>query len=202
MHDTRLLKLLFVSVALTAATFVYRPGLNGGFALDDYTNVVDNPALAIPDLEWQSLSHAMFSFQAGPTMRPVSMLSFALNRYFAGGNDAMVYKTTNLVIHLANGLLVFVLLLRLLRVYRQRFAPQLPKERLDWLALVCGSLWILHPLNAMPVLYVVQRETALSATFILLGLNAYVWARQRHIDGRSGAWLLWTAVPLLTVVAE
>jgi len=201
MRDTRLLKLLFVSVALAVAMFVYRPGLSGGFALDDYTNVVDNAALDMPDLGWQSLSHAMFSFQAGPTMRPVSMLSFALNRFFAGGNDAMSYKATNLAIHLVNGLLVFVLLLRLLDIFRQRIAPQLSKERLDWLALICGGLWILHPLNVMPVLYVVQRETALSATFILLGLNAYVWARQRHIDGRRGIWLLWTAVPSLTLVA-
>jgi protein O-mannosyl-transferase len=201
MRDTRLLKLLFISAALATALFVYRPGLSGGFALDDYTNVVDNPALGMPDLGWQSLSHAMFSFQAGPTMRPVSMLSFALNRYAAGGNSAMTYKVTNLAIHLVNGALVFVLLLRLLSIYRRRFAPQLPKERLDWLALVCGGLWLLHPLNVMPVLYVVQRETALSATFILLGLNVYVWARQRHIDGRHGIWLLWTGVPLLTVMA-
>ncbi|HEX4300142.1 MAG TPA: hypothetical protein VH327_04665 [Gammaproteobacteria bacterium] len=201
MRDTRLLKLLFISAALAAALLIYRPGLSGGFALDDYTNVVDNPALGVPDLDWQSLSHAMFSFQAGPTMRPVSMLSFALNRYFSGGNSAMAYKVTNLVIHLVNGVLVFLLLIRLLNVYRQRFAPQLLKERLDWLALVCGALWLLHPLNVMPVLYVVQRETALSATFILLGLNVYVWARQRHVDGRSGAWLLWTAVPSLTVLA-
>lgn len=200
MRNASLLKLLFIGAALAAAVLAYRPGLSGGFALDDYTNVVDNAALAVPDLGWQSLSHAMFSFQAGPTMRPLSMLSFALNRY-AAGNDATAYKLTNLVIHVVNGVLVFVLLLRLLSVYKQRFAPQLPEERLDWLALLCGGLWLLHPLNAMPVLYVVQRETALSATFMLAGLNVYTWGRQRDINGRSGAWLLWTVVPALTVMA-
>ena len=200
MRNASLLKLLFIGAALAAAVLAYRPGLSGGFALDDYTNVVDNTALAVPDLGWQSLSHAMFSFQAGPTMRPLSMLSFALNRY-ATGNDATAYKLTNLVIHVVNSVLVFMLVLRLLSVYKQRFAPQLPEERLDWLALLCGGLWLLHPLNAMPVLYVVQRETALSATFMLAGLNVYAWARQRDIDGRSGAWLLWTVVPVITVMA-
>jgi len=200
MRNPSLLKLLFIGAALAAAVLAYRPGLSGGFALDDYTNVVDNAALAVPDLGWQSLSHAMFSFQAGPTMRPLSMLSFALNRY-AAGNDATAFKVTNLAIHVVNSVLVFMLLLRLLNVYKQRFAPQLPEERLDWLALLCGGLWLLHPLNVMPVLYVVQRETALSATFMLAGLNVYAWARQRNINGRSGAWLLWTVFPALTVMA-
>lgn len=200
MRDVSPLKLLFIGAALAAAVLAYRPGLSGGFALDDYTNVVDNPALTVPDLSWQSLSHAMFSFQAGPTMRPLSMLSFALNRH-AAGNDAAAYKITNLAIHVVNSLLVFVFLLRLLSIYKQRFATHLPDDRLDWLALLCGGLWLLHPLNVTPVLYVVQRETALSATFMLLGLNVYALARQRNMDGRRGAWSLWTVFPALTVLA-
>jgi hypothetical protein len=184
--------MLFIAVCMLAV-MAYAPGL------DDYTNVVDNGAIAIPDLSWSSLSHAMFSFQAGPAMRPLSMLSFALNAYYTGTGNAFALKLTNLIIHLGNGVLVLLLLLQLLRAYRKRQAPTADPERLEWLAYVTAGVWLLHPLNAMPVLYVVQRETSLSSLFVLLGLHLYVAGRLR--GAKLGAWMIWVGVPLLTVVA-
>ena len=163
MHKTAQIKYLAIGLACLLGVGVYAPGLQGSFALDDYTNVVQNPAIAIQSLSWDSLSHAAFSFQAGPTMRPLSMLSFALNAYFTGVDAAGPFKATNLAIHLINGLLVFWLLSQILKAYRKAFAPDLEATRLQWLALSAGAIWLLHPLNAMPVLYVVQRETALSS---------------------------------------
>ncbi|HEY1773138.1 MAG TPA: hypothetical protein VGH91_08100 [Gammaproteobacteria bacterium] len=190
---------IFGVLALAAAAYAYEPGLFGSFALDDYTNVVDNGAIALHDLSWSSLSHAMFSFQAGPAMRPLSMLSFALNAYFTGTADAFAFKTTNLVIHACNGLLVLLLLRRLLRAYRERLAPAAEPARLEWLAWLSAGFWLLHPLNAMPVLYVVQRETELSSLCMLIGLQLYVTGRMR--GGSAGAWMVWLGVPALTVLA-
>ena len=192
-------RLSFAAGAILLAIIVYIPGLSGGFALDDYTNIVQNEALAVDSLSWDSLSRAMFSFQAGPTMRPISMFTFALNRYFAGA-DALSFKLTNLAIHLLNGVLVFILLARLLEAYRRRWVPQLELERLQWLGVVTGAAWLLHPLNLMPVLYVVQRETALSSSFLLAGVVLYLWARERERAGAPGAWLIWS-VPLMTLLA-
>src|SRR6267142_792421 len=149
---------LGIGAACLLTVAVYWPGLWGGYALDDFTNIALNDALTLRALSWGELSRAAFSFQAGPTMRPVSMLSFALNRYFWGA-DPYSFKVTNLAIHICNGLLVFALLWQLLDVYRRRYAVQLPVERMRWLALLTGALWMLHPLNFLPVLYVVQRET-------------------------------------------
>src|SRR6476646_8975907 len=104
---------LGIVLACSAAVIAYLPGLSGDFALHYYTNVKDNPAIAIQDLSWDSLSHAAFSFQAGPAMRPLSMVSFALNAYFTGPDDAGAFKITNLAVHLFNGLLVFWLLFQL-----------------------------------------------------------------------------------------
>src|SRR5579863_1411167 len=195
------LRTSFMLLAVAVTVGVYWPGLSGGYALDDYTNVKDNAAIAIHDLSWDSLSHAMFSFQAGPAMRPISMLSFALNAYFTGVDDAGAFKTTNLCVHLVNGVLVCWLMLRLLGFWRERFEPQLSPERVRWLALLVAALWMLHPLNAMPVLYVVQRETSLSSLFMLIGINTYVWVRRRQLDGRGGSWTLWLGVPSFTLVA-
>lgn len=192
-------KLLLTAGAIMLTVAVYSPGLGGGFALDDYTNIVQNEALAVDSLSWHSLSRAMFSFQAGPTMRPISMFTFALNRYFAG-DEALSFKLTNLAIHLLNGVLVFMLLARLLEAYRRIWAPQLQPERLQWLGLATGAAWLLHPLNLMPVLYVVQRETALSSSFLLAGAVLYLAAREREQMGEPGAWLIWS-VPAMTLLA-
>jgi hypothetical protein len=192
---------LFVSAICILAVLVYRPGLSGDFALDDYTNVVQNPAIAIQDLSWDSLSHAAFSFQAGPAMRPLSMVSFALNAYFTGSDGAGAFKATNLAIHLLNGLLVFWLLSQLADAYRRRYAPDGSTERFQWFAIATGAVWLLHPLNVMPVLYVVQRETALSSLFVLLGVNLYIRTRARQLAGRGPGWPIWIGVPLLTLSA-
>ena len=193
-------QLLFIFLAFTLAFMAYKPGLTGDFALDDYTNIVQNTALHVQNLSWDELSRAAFSFQAGPTMRPVSMLSFALNTYFFG-TYAESFKVINLVIHLVNGLLVSILLLYLLQAYRNLHAPSIHEGQAEWLALVTGGLWLLHPLNLMPVLYVVQRETALSSLFVLVGCIIYIWGRIRRLEGRGGWWPVWIALPLLTLLA-
>lgn len=190
---------IFGLLLLAAAACAYAPGLFGDFALDDYTNVVDNGAIAIHDLHWSSLTHAMFSFQAGPAMRPLSMLSFALNAYFTGTGGAFAFKATNLAIHACNGLLVLLLLLRLLSAYRARLAPAAEPARLKWLAWLGAGFWLLHPLNVMPVLYVVQRETELSSLFMLIGLLLYLDGRTR--GDRAGIWMVWLGVPALTLLA-
>ncbi len=201
MKHASAIQLLFASLVFALVITVYSPGLTGGFALDDYTNIVQNTPLHVDDLSWTELSRAMFSFQAGPTMRPVSMLTFALNSYFFGVENSEAYKIVNLAIHLLNGLLVILLLLQMLRAYCKQYGLSAPDRQVEWMALVTGALWLLHPLNLLPVLYVVQRETALSTLFVLAGCNLYTWSRTRQLAGLPGRWVMWVAVPVLTLVA-
>ena len=87
---------LLLTLALTV--LAYLPGLRGPFVFDDITNIVQNHALAIHSLRWDQLMHAALSSDAGPTRRPLSSLSFALNIYF-GGLEPSVFKAVNLTIH-------------------------------------------------------------------------------------------------------
>lgn len=194
------MKAVFIGLAFAATVAAYYPGLTGGFVLDDFTNIVDNDALNMAQLTWAALTHAAFSFQAGPFMRPFSMASFALNRYLLG-DDPFSFKLINLTIHLTNGLLVFLLLQQLLDAYHRCLAPRSDTHKLQWLGLMVAALWLLHPLNVLPVLYVVQREATLSALFVLLGVNLYIWARQHQLAGKPGSVLMWLGVPLLTLAA-
>jgi hypothetical protein len=55
----------------------------------------------------------MASGDAGPLKRPLSMASFAVNVWLSGMNPA-AFKFTNLLIHLGNGVLVYLLTHQLL----------------------------------------------------------------------------------------
>lgn len=189
--------LAFALVSSLLLTFlIYVPGLQGPFVFDDYVNIVQNADLSPSSLSFQSLLDAALSLRAGLLMRPVSMVSFALNHYFFGP-DAFSFKLVNLCIHLLNGILVFVLLFRLMAVYRKLYAPIATQTSLRWLALIAGTLWLVHPLNLTAILYVVQRETSLSALFMLAGVNLYAWARSRQLNGMGAHWLLFPGTALL-----
>ncbi len=81
---------------------------------DDYPNIVDNHGVQPPDASLPSLVRAALSSPASEFKRPLASLSFAAN-YLATGLDPYWMKLTNLVIHLLNGLLVFLLARLLLR---------------------------------------------------------------------------------------
>ena len=157
---------------------VYWPGLNGGFRFDDDANIVNNPAVHIETLSRDSLRGALHSGISGPLGRPVSMLSFALDHYLHG-LEPWWFKLTNLSLHVLNGLLIWLLTRQLLT---HAAGPGGKSGRGDALALAIAAVWLLHPLQASSVLYVVQRMTLLATCFSLLALNLYVYGRLRPRD--------------------
>ncbi len=178
--QTRLLA--WATLILLCVWFVYRPGLSGDFVFDDWQNIVKNERLALDQLTWPTLKDAALSGFSGPLKRPISMLSFALNRY-AVGLDPYYYKVTNVVVHLLNTACVLVFILLLLSTYERSSGSNLSSDRIRFLSLAVCAAWGLHPLNLTAVLYVVQRMTSLSAFFTLLALICYLWWRKRQLDG-------------------
>ncbi|MDP6184102.1 MAG: tetratricopeptide repeat protein [Gammaproteobacteria bacterium] len=173
---------LVLILALT--TLAYWPGLTGGFAFDDYPNILLNPAITDSDLSVTGLANAAWSGVAGPLKRPIAMISFVLN-YDTTGGSPLAFKLTNLGIHLLNGLLVFWFAILILRARAAlRGAPRIVD--LAPCALAVSAIWLIHPLNLTSVLYVVQRMTSLAATFSLLAIICFCLARFRMIGGRPG----------------
>ena len=151
----------------------YWASLFGGFAFDDYSNVVDNPALRGGDGSLASVVASATSGMASPLGRPLSMLSFALN-YQIFGESPFSFKVTNLAIHYANSLLVGLVIWQMLR----HAAFKKEEHCVPTLAAALALAWALHPLNAIPVLLVVQRMTSLAAFFMLTGFALYLYGRQ------------------------
>ena len=182
----RLLPYLFLIAALAVTFLVYQPGLSGSLMFDDKPNIVDNASLEIHEINLGALKQAAFSGHSGLLLRPLSMLSFAANRY-ATGLDPYYFKLTNLLIHLLNGVAVFFLAWLLLGLYRQLHRPQLTENSPRWIAIATAALWLLHPFNLSGVLYVVQRMASLSAFFTFCGLILYLYGRKRLIEQKSWA---------------
>lgn len=186
---------------LLASTFlVYQQGLTGSFIFDDGQAIANNEYLKIQDMSKESLQQAAFSNDSGPLKRPISMLSFALN-YYATGMDPFYFKLTNVFIHLANGIGIFILTVLIFTFYRTRFQPTLSPTQPYWLALTVAGAWLLHPFNVSGVLYVVQRMTSLSAFFCIWGLALFVWGRIRLYEGRSGFAAMLTSVVVFAPLA-
>ena len=174
---------LVILLVVTAA--VYWPGLNGGYAFDDYPNIVFNEPLHVTTLRWNDWIAAIFSSMSSELQRPLAMLTFAINHYFTGLNPWPM-KLTNIVIHLVNTILVFGLIRALLCA--ANFRRPLSRN-IDRAALMTTAFWALAPINLMAVLFIVQRMESLSHTFVFAGLWLYVLGRQRQLSGERG-WLL------------
>ena len=175
---------------LALAFLVYLPGTSGYFLFDDSINIVDNELIQIQALDLPTLQRAAFSGSAGALGRPLAMLSFALDYHFHGLSPYH-FKLTNILIHLVNGVCVYVLTLLILDTLRR---PQLPASGPDqarWIGLAVAASWLLHPLNLTGVLYIVQRMTSLATLFTLLGLISYLYGRRRLSPGKAGwVWIV------------
>lgn len=190
------------ALALLATALAYWPGLHGGFLLDDFPSIVQNPAMKLTHLSPHSILVAASSMNYGPFHRPLSMISFALEVWVWGMHPGPM-KVTNLLIHLANGVLVLVLMRLLLAEYRRR-RPEVSRAACDWAALAVTTAWLLAPINLTSVLYVVQRMTSLAAAFMLAGLICYVAGRRRVFHGHGvklGLALMLATALLFTPIA-
>ncbi len=190
----------FFVCCLFLVLIVYQRGLYGPFLFDDGPNILHNDNLAVHDLDLHTLKQAAFSGISGPLLRPLSMMSFAVN-YSATGLDPYYFKLTNLVIHLFNGVGIYILTWLLLSFYRKRFEPGLSVAYVQWLSLAVAAAWLMHPFNLTSVLYVVQRMTSLSAFFTIWGLVIFLWGRTRLYEGKSGISLILTSLLLFTPLA-
>ena len=190
--------LLAVIVLYVLGFAVYLNSFSVPFIFDDYPNIRDNPAIRMTTLRFEALQVAVFESHA--VRRPVANISFALN-YFAGGYDVKGYHLVNILIHVANGVLVYFLTLIVLG--RSRTLAQkssIPDQRLRLAALAAAAIFIAHPLQVQAVTYIVQRMTSMATMFYLASLLCYLLGRQRQDrHGRGVYWLSALAFWLLAL---
>jgi tetratricopeptide (TPR) repeat protein len=165
---------VFLLLLLGLAWLAYEPGVGGVFLLDDFQNLKTLERIQEP-VTLQGVASVVFSNPSGDWGRGVAMLTFAA-QHQSWPDDAAAFKQVNLLIHLLNGLLLYCLVWRLAEI------GGLATARRRIAALFTCGIWLLHPMHVSTVLYAVQRMTELSALFLLAGLLAYLYGRQRAVD--------------------
>ncbi|NLS93811.1 MAG: tetratricopeptide repeat protein [Planctomycetaceae bacterium] len=147
-----------------------------GFEFVDYDvpgQVVDNPH--IRGLTSENLKH-IFTSRCVTSYYPVRTLSYALD-YQLWGLSAGGFKLTNGLIHLANVLLVFWLVLRLYARWEAR--TKSPQPRYDlFLAAVSAGVFAVHPVVVEPVVWVAGREELLMTLGALGCVHFHLTARR------------------------
>ncbi|ESS66963.1 hypothetical protein MGMO_174c00290 [Methyloglobulus morosus KoM1] len=168
-------------IPISAICFlIYWPGLSGGFLFDDNANLNQ-----LGDFNGVRNFETFVLFVgngiAGPTGRPLSLLSFLLNGS-TWPTDPYPFKLTNVLLHLLSGFFLYLLSRLIFLSFNLK-----PKQAVV-AAIIATSFWLLHPFFVSTVLYVVQRMAMLSAFFSIVGLWLYCKGRLRLGDNnnRSG----------------
>lgn len=161
---------------------IYAPGLTGWFLFDDYPNLSALDTIKsspTPDQLIQFFLHGISS----PTGRPLSLATFAIQAFDWPKNPA-AFLRVNLLLHLANGLLLCWLFLRATRLL------QLPPRPALWIPIAATALWLAAPIQVSAVIYIIQRMTELSATFVFAGVLLYLIGRDAQLRGEERRGLL------------
>lgn len=172
---------------LTACSFI-RVLWADFLSYDDPFYVTANP-LVLGGLSWKSLSGAWTSFDCA-NWHPGTWISLMLD-YQLFGLQPWGFHLTNLLLHVANTLLLFTLLRRL---------------SLNWgPALFVAAVFGVHPLHVESVAWITERKDVLATCFGLLAMLAYVQGVQTGETWRRYASCGWfalslTAKPLLVTL--
>ncbi len=149
---------------LTAATlFVYSVSFYNGFVMDDEIIIVNNPqTLSLRNVPDVLLAPDLVK----PYYRPLNRASYLLDYQLAGMNPAW-YHGVNIIIHLGNVLLLYLVC--------RKFMPERNA------ALITALLFAVHPLNTEAVNFISARNTLLALFFSLASLLTVVQAREKGI---------------------
>ncbi|MBI9073828.1 MAG: tetratricopeptide repeat protein [Desulfatibacillum sp.] len=156
--DARKKKLLVCLMLLVLALAGFHALPQCDFTNLDDSNYVQNNSVMGHGISLHSIKWA-FTTLHGSYWIPLTWLSLLLDAHLYGMN-AGGYHLTNLLFHIANGFLLFLLLNRATR-------------RL-WLSALVAGLFMVHPIQVESVAWITERKDVLSVFFWMLTFHAYL----------------------------
>ena len=152
-----------ILVLCVLAVAAYINSVHAPFVFDDGASVERNPGVRFGDYHLGSLFWT----------RSLLFASFALNHKF-GGMDVWGYHAVNLVLHILNGILVFLIA----RIIFSKTGVSDPLSQ--WMAGLAAGLFLVHPLQTESVTYISSRSELLSTFFYALAVFLFVrWPERR-----------------------
>lgn len=152
--------LLLVAIA---TTFVFWPAISAKAVMfDDDQYLTDNPYVQTPSFRSARifLSEVLHPSTVGGYYQPLAMISLMLDCAMGGTpEDQRIFHITSLALHVANTILVGVLLF----LFFRQIAP----------AALVSLLFGLHPMHVESIAWLSERKSVLAAFFALGSLIAY-----------------------------
>jgi len=160
-EDRKKLTFLGLAAIVLLGLVVYSNILHAPFVFDDYKVVLDSEAVKNVNTALRNLSNN--------NTRYLVDISFALN-YAAGGVKPFGYHLVNNLIHVANALLVYWLVILTFQT------PAMSNVRLSgkFIAFASAFVFVSHPIQTQAVTYVSQRFASMATLFYLLSMIMYV----------------------------
>jgi tetratricopeptide (TPR) repeat protein len=183
MNKTETKYCIAVCLVLAITTFiVYTPLLRSDFiSFDDGDYVYENNHITAGPTP-QNIIWAFTNTHAN-NYHPLTSISLMLDSVIFGSKPAG-FHLTNLLFHIANTILLFLVLGRL-------------TGRL-WPSAFVAALFALHPLHVESVAWISERKDVLSTFFFMLTLLAYIRYVEKPSSGRFLLALLFFALGLLS----
>ena len=145
--------LLWALLLVVVTVLAYRHAWTAGYIWDDDVYVTQNQLLSAPD----GLRRIWFSLDSPSQYFPLTYTTFRFE-YALWGLNPIGYHLVNILLHAANAIVVWRLLVAL----------RLPGA---WLA---AGLFALHPVHVESVAWITERKNVLMGLFFLLSLLAWV----------------------------
>jgi len=146
-----------VCIAVFAVFEVYWPAIRGPFLLDDSY---------LPYL-LPGFGPALRNWIGG--VRPLLMFSYWLNFQHAGNEDTFAYHLVNVILHLFNGLFIF------LAVRKVVSWAGVEKWQSAVFAIFAAGLFLFHPMQTESVSYIASRSETLSVFWVLAGFVVFLY---------------------------
>ncbi len=163
---------------------VRSPALQGQRIWDDQYLSQDNPFIKSPLLILEAFRHYLFLDSFSPHYRPVQNISFIVDYFFWNTNE-FGFHTTNVLLHVGSGILLYFLLRKLFASLWLRGIPLPVQERasrrLQWISLgafVIALLWVVHPVHSAAIDYISGRADSLAFFFAAAGWLLFLRARR------------------------
>lgn len=177
-YSYSVLTLIFLTIY---GYLIFQNSLNGKFIWDDEAQILHNPFITslknIPLLFTGGTFYIENSQQAlqGVYYRPLMTLFYTLIYHFFGLNP-FAFHAVQLIIHILNAFLLFLLFLRLIK-WRNNITPFL-----------LSVLFLIHPMNSETVSYIANLQDVLFFFFGILSLH-FLISRKANIRNYSISFL-------------
>jgi tetratricopeptide (TPR) repeat protein len=151
---------IFIFLSLTGL-LVYLNSLEAPFHFDDISYLKENMLIKSYATfhDWLSEDYSRLF-----TGRPVLLYTFLIN-YLLGGLDTFGYHLLNLMIHIGNAFLFYVLF--------ARYADPENRTGYSLQYVLAAAIFLLHPINTESVTYISSRSSALSTLFLLASMFCF-----------------------------